>query len=61
MIGRGVSEIFQRRPPELRPPAPAGLRLILDQLVPQTVCSLVLLIIPQRNIIEIDRLKAFSF
>jgi len=61
MIGRGVSEIFHRRSPELRLLAAAGLRLILDQLVPQTVSSLVLLIIPQRNIIEINRLKAFSF
>ena len=61
MIGRDVREIFQRRSPELRPPAPAGLEVILDQLVPQTVSSLVLLIIPQRNIIEINRLKTFGF
>jgi hypothetical protein len=47
MIGRGVSEIFQRRSPELRPLAAADLRLILDQLVPQTVSSLVLLVIPE--------------
>jgi hypothetical protein len=47
MIGRDVREIFQRRSPELRPPAPAGLVVILDQLVPQTVSSLVLLVIPE--------------
>jgi len=56
----GVPAEYLTPLPELRPLA-AGLRLILDQLVPQIVSSLVLLIIPQRNIIEINWLKAFSF